>query len=128
MHPVGGKFYSNLVRLSLEREREKSEEKEEEGADGSADGKTDDLEPGAADSGSAYMRAGVSTFLGVNHSQGHPGFARTGERSLGERRGGGEEGEEEGEDRAKDIHAGPSQTRCYDERPIRYVQHSKDPL
>lgn len=42
--------------------------------------------------------------------------------------GGGEEGEEEGEDRAKDIHAGPSQTRCYDERPIRYVQHSKDPL
>lgn len=121
-------LFESSPSLSLSREREKSEEKEEEGADGSADGKTDDLEPGAADSGSAYMRAGVSTFLGVNHSQGHPGFARTGERSLGERRGGGEEGEEEGEDRAKDIHAGPSQTRCYDERPIRYVQHSKDPL
>lgn len=95
-----------------------NEEEEEEGArivwKGDYSPYADDLEPGAADSGSAYTRAGVSTFLGVNHSQGHPGFTRTGERSLGERYGGGEEEEEE-EDRAKNIHAGPSRTRCYDE-------------
>lgn len=70
------------------------------------------------------MRAGVSTFLGVNHSQGHPGLARTGERSLVEN--GAVEGRREGGGRGWSEEY--TRTRCYDERPIRYVEHSKDPL
>lgn len=37
-------------------------------------------------------------------------------------------GEEEEEEKRKGWREEYTRTRCYDERPIRYVEHSKDPL
>lgn len=57
--------------------------------------------------------------LGVNHSQGHPGFSQVKEVQA--------EGPERPVREYTDFVC-PSRSAPFDERAIRYVEHSKDPL